>query len=265
MQTLSVVIITFNEENNIGRCMDSVKDIADEIIVLDSFSTDNTEAIVKQKNGSFHQRAFSGYGSQKNAAAALAANDYILFLDADEFLSESLSAAIKIQKDYEFAFDGFTMNRLNNYCGQWIRHGSWYPDKKLRIINRKKGYWSSHLVHEFIIMQEQPTIFHLKGDLLHYAYESIEEHITKNNSYSQLSAQLLFQKGRRSNRFTIICNPFWAFIHSYIIRLGFLDGFNGFIIAINLAHLTFLKYIKLFQLQNEKPYEKQTEVNTGAR
>jgi glycosyltransferase involved in cell wall biosynthesis len=257
MQTLSVVIITLNEEQNIGRCIDSVKEIADEIIVLDSFSADNTENIVKQKGGKFYQQIFEGYGAQRNAASALASNDYILFLDADEFLSDALCNVIKIQKEYEFAFDGFTMNRLNNYCGQWIHHGSWYPDKKLRIINRKKGYWSNHLVHEFIIMEQQPTLFHLKGDLLHYAYDSIEEHITKNNSYSQLSAQLLLLKGRRSNRFTIIFNPFWAFVNSYIVRLGFLDGFNGFIIAINLAHLTFLKYIKLFQLQHERVSEKK--------
>jgi glycosyltransferase involved in cell wall biosynthesis len=260
MQTLSVVIITLNEEQNIGRCMDSVKEIAEEIIVLDSFSADNTATVVKQKGGKFYQQIFAGYGAQKNAASALASNDYILFLDADEFLSDDLCNAIKIQKEYEFAFDGYTMNRLNNYCGQWIRHGSWYPDKKLRIINRKKGHWSNHLVHEFIIMEQQPTLFHLKGNLLHYAYDSIEEHITKNNSYSQLSAQLLLQKGRRSSRFTIIFNPFWAFINSYIVRLGFLDGFNGFIIAINLAHLTFLKYIKLFQLQHEKSVEKITRI-----
>ena len=261
MQTLSVVIITLNEEENIGRCMDSVQEIADEIIVLDSFSNDDTEKIIKQKGGKFYQQTFAGYGAQKNAASLLATHDYILFLDADEFLSDALRSNIKIQKEYEFAFDGFTMNRLNNYCGQWIRHGSWYPDTKLRIINRKKGYWSNHLVHEFIIMDQQPTLFHLKGDLLHYAYDSIEEHITKNNSYSQLSAQLLLQKGRRSNRFTIIFNPFWAFVHSYFIRLGFLDGFNGFIIAINLAHLTFLKYIKLFQLQHEKISEKNNPIS----
>jgi glycosyltransferase involved in cell wall biosynthesis len=251
MQTLSVVIITYNEEQNIGRCIDSVKSIADEVIVLDSFSTDDTPDIVSRKGGLLHQRAFAGYGAQKNAAAALASNDYIFFLDADESPSDALCAAIKIQKEHEFAFDGYTMNRLNNYRGQWIRHGSWYPDKKLRIINRKKGYWNTDLVHEFIVMESQPTLFHLKGDLLHYAYNSVEEHITKNNSYSQLSARLLLKKGRRSNRFTIICNPFWAFLHSYIVRFGFLDGFNGFIIAVNLAHLTFLKYIKLYQLQKE--------------
>ncbi len=256
MQTLSVVIITYNEAHNIGRCIDSVKSIADEVIVLDSYSTDDTPNIARRMGALLHQQAFAGYGAQKNAASALCANNYILFLDADEFLSETLCAAIKMQKEKTFAFDGYTMNRLNNYCGQWIRHGSWYPDRKLRIIDRQKGYWSTDLVHEFIIMEGQPILFHLKGDLLHYAYRSVEEHKTKNNSYSQLSAQLLMQKGRRSNRFNIIFNPFWAFIHSYIVRLGFLDGYYGYIIAINLAHLTFLKYTKLYQLQREKSIPK---------
>ncbi|MBS1917327.1 MAG: glycosyltransferase family 2 protein [Bacteroidetes bacterium] len=251
MQTLSVVVITYNEERNIGRCIDSVKDIADEIIVLDSFSTDATPEIVQQKGCVLHQRIFRGYGAQKNAAAALVSNDYIFFIDADEFLSDGLKESIHTQKKFGFAFDGYTMNRLNNYCGQWIRHGSWYPDKKLRIINRKKGEWNNALVHESIVMENGATLFHLKGDLLHYAYDSVEEHITKNNSYSELSAQLLFKKGKRSKKFKIILNPFWAFVHSYIFRLGFLDGFNGFIIAINLSHLTFLKYIKLHQLEQE--------------
>lgn len=257
MQALSVVIITFNEEHNIGRCIDSVKRIADEIVVLDSFSTDRTQGIALQKGARFHQQAFPGYGAQKNAAAALASHNYILFLDADEFLSAELSDAIKVEKDKTFSFDGYTMNRLNNYCGQWIKHGSWYPDKKLRIINRTKGIWNQDLVHEYIVMKGEVSFFHLKGDLLHYAYDSVEEHVKKNNSYSQLSARLFLQKGRRTNRFRIICNPFWAFVNSYIIRLGFLDGFNGFIIAINLAHLTFLKYIKLYQLQQEQRDQKK--------
>jgi glycosyltransferase involved in cell wall biosynthesis len=260
MQTLSVVIITYNEEHNIGRCIDSVKGIADEIVVLDSFSTDATAEIVRQKGCIFHQQVFSGYGAQKNAAALFAKYDYVFFIDADEFLSDALKESIKVQKKFDFAFDGYTMNRLNNYCGQWIRHGSWYPDKKLRIINRKKGAWNNALVHESIVMESEPTLFHLKGDLLHYAYDSIEEHIAKNNSYSELSAELLFKKGQHSNRFTIIFNPFWAFLHSYILRLGFLDGFNGFIIAVNLSHLTFLKYIKLYQLEQENKKSSSNKV-----
>ncbi|HEY4063416.1 MAG TPA: glycosyltransferase family 2 protein [Puia sp.] len=253
MNSLSVVIITFNEEKNIARCMHSVEAVADEIIVLDSYSTDSTEILVRRSGGRFYQQAFSGYGDQKNAAASFATHDYILFLDADEFLSEELGASIGIEKEKGFPHDGYTMNRLNNYCGRWIRHGSWYPDKKLRLISRKKGAWNEDLVHESLELMEGSRIFHLKGDLLHNTYSNFDEHIDKNNRYSRLSAQLLYQKGKRIHGIRILINPFWAFFTSYFLRAGFLDGFYGFVIAVNIAHLTFLKYIKLYQLQQERP------------
>ncbi|HEY4154458.1 MAG TPA: glycosyltransferase family 2 protein [Puia sp.] len=252
MEKLSVVIISFNEEKNIDRCLRSVKGIADEIVVLDSFSSDRTGAIVKEFGGHFYQQAFTGYGAQKNAASALATHDHILFLDADEFLSEALAGQILREKDGGFPYDGYSMNRLNNYCGRWIRHGSWYPDKKLRILHRQKGAWSLDIVHESLIPDTGARISHLPGDLLHYAYSSIEEHTEKNNRYSTLSALLLYGKGKRTRRSRILLNPFWAFIQSYLLRSGFLDGFFGLTIAIQIAHLTFLKHVKLYQLQKSK-------------
>jgi glycosyltransferase involved in cell wall biosynthesis len=252
MIPLSVVIITFNEEKNIARCIRSVKDVADEIIVMDSFSTDRTADIVGESGGSFYQRAFSGYGDQKNAAAAIAAGEYILFLDADEFLSEELCKSIGSEKEKGFPYDGYTMNRLNKYCGKWIRHGSWYPDKKLRLTHRKKGAWNQDLVHESLELKEGSRVYHLRGDLLHQTYSNFDEHIDKNNRYSRLSAQLLYQKGKRIYAYKILVNPFWAFFTSYFLKAGFLDGFYGFVIAVNIAHLTFLKYIKLYQLQQER-------------
>src|SRR5258706_11291554 len=187
MTPLSVVIITYNEEKNIARCMQSVTSVADEIIVLDSFSTDKTAATVRKLGGRLHQRAFTGYGSQKNAAALLACYDHILFLDADELLSEKLCESILREKHQGFPQDGYLMNRLNNYCGQWIRHGSWYPDKKLRIIDRQKGCWSLDIVHETLVPEEGSRISHLGGDLLHNTYSNFDEHIGKNNRYSRLS------------------------------------------------------------------------------
>lgn len=252
MISLAVVIITFNEEKNIMRCMQSVKSIADEIIVVDSFSTDRTGEIVKDAGGKFYLRTFEGYGDQKNAAAAYAAYDHVLFLDADEFLSPELSASIAQQKASGFPFDGYTMNRLNNYCGKWIRHGSWYPDKKLRLAHRKKGAWNLDLVHESLEMQEGSRIHHLHGDLLHYTYSNFDEHVEKNIKYSWLSAQLLYDRGKRVKAVKAFINPFWAFFTSYFLRAGFLDGFYGFVIAVNIAHLTFLKYTKLYQLQQDQ-------------
>src|SRR6187402_2161300 len=151
MASLSVVIITFNEEKNIRRCIDSVSEVADEIVVLDSFSTDRTAQLVEEMGGQLYRQPFTGYGAQKNAATALASNDHILFLDADEFLGGTLSKSILEEKLKGFPCDGYLMNRLNNYCGQWIRHGSWYPDRKLRLLDRRKGAWSLDLVHESLV------------------------------------------------------------------------------------------------------------------
>jgi len=253
MASLSVVIITHNEEKNISRCIGSARAVADEIVVLDSFSTDRTEALVRQEGGCFYQQAFTGYGDQKNAATALATHDHILFLDADELLSPALLASIRTAKEEGFPYDGYTMNRLNNYCGKWIRHGSWYPDKKVRIIHRQKGAWTLDIVHETLAPHPGARISHLKGDLLHYTYANFEEHMDKNNRYSTLSARLMFNNGRRSSHAKIIFRPFWAFFTSYFLRGGLLDGLYGFIIAVNISHLTFLKYIKLYLIQREQP------------
>lgn len=249
MTPLSVVIITYNEEKNIERCMQSVMSVADEIVVLDSFSTDRTAAIVRDLGGRLHQRAFTGYGSQKNAAAILASHDHILFLDADELLSEELCASILREKNQGFPQDGYLMNRLNNYCGQWIRHGSWYPDRKLRMAHRKKSAWSLDIVHESLVPDKDARIGLLTGDLLHYTYSNFDDHADKNNKYSRLSAQLLYERGKKVSWFKVVINPFWAFLTSYFLRAGFLDGFNGFVIAVQIGHLTFLKYIKLHRLR----------------
>jgi glycosyltransferase involved in cell wall biosynthesis len=255
MECLSVVIITFNEEKKIGICIDAARKIADEIIVFDSFSTDGTADLAKKKGAIVHQLAFSGYGTQKNAAAAICLYDHVLFLDADELPSEELCVLINQEKKMGFPWDGYSMNRMTNYCGHWIHHGTWYPDKKLRLINRLKGYWNDHLVHEFIEMQDDSRVKHLPGDLLHYAYQSISDHAKKNNRYSDLSAQWMLKKGKKTNLLRIAFNPGWAFVNGYFLRLGILDGLYGFVVAVNIAHLTFLKHVKLFALQriNRKP------------
>ncbi|MDP4147911.1 MAG: glycosyltransferase family 2 protein [Bacteroidota bacterium] len=252
MASLSIIVITLNEEKKIARCLQSVRPIADEIIVMDSYSTDRTGEIAGEMGALFYQRSFQGYGDQKNAAMELARHDYVFFIDADEFLSETLTNSIEKEKKRGFSGDGYTMNRLNNYCGKWIRNGSWYPDQKLRIINRHKGRWNHNIVHEDLVPEEGARIYHLKGNLLHQAYSNFEDHIEKNNRYSKLSAQLLFERGKRGQGYKMVINPFWAFIKSYILMFGFLDGFYGFVIAINIAHLTFLKYTKLYQLQQRK-------------
>ena len=251
MRALSVVIITFNEEKHIGRCIESVKPVADEVIVLDSFSVDHTVEIAKSKGATIYQEKFQGYGPQKNRALQLCSHDLVLSLDADEALSDTLLTEI-LEEKKAAGHDAYKMNRCTNYCGKFIRHGSWYPDKKIRLFNRKLASWSDGMIHEKIIIAPDTKIRHLKGDILHYSFNSIAEHVAQNNKFSSLSAETLFLNGRRTSLFKIIVNPWWAFFLSYFVRFGFVDGFYGFIIAVNISHLTFLKHTKLMTLQRAK-------------
>ena len=252
MEKLSVVIITFNEEKNIGRCIDSVKNVADEIIVLDSFSADKTCIIAKEKGATVYQHAFSGYSEQKNKALEFAKNNYVLSLDADEALDGRLEASV-LQAKGKFTSSGYTMNRCTNYCGKFIRHGSWYPDKKLRLFDKRVAKWTGHLVHEEVELTTAGTLtIHLKGDILHYSFYTIEEHLSRIEQYSTLSAQAYFTKGKRTSWFKKLFNPAWNFITGYILRLGFLDGRAGYRIARISALSTFLKYKKLGDLWEEK-------------
>jgi glycosyltransferase involved in cell wall biosynthesis len=248
MPGLSVIIITFNEQNNIGRCIDSVIDVADEVIVLDSDSTDRTIEIASGKGAKTYQQKFAGYGQQKNDALKLATHDLVLSLDADEALDSILKKEIASEKKSP-THDGYSMNRCTNYCGRFIRHGSWYPDTKIRLFNRKMGKWSNDRIHEKVEMIPASKIRHLRGDILHYSFNSIADHVDQNNKFSSISAEFMFDKGRRTNVLKLLLNPSWAFILSYIIRLGFADGIYGLIIAVNISHLTFLKHSKLLTLQ----------------
>lgn len=249
---LSVVIITFNEEKNIGRCIDSVKNVADEIIVVDSCSTDNTIAIAKAGGADVRVQPFLGYVEQKNFALDAASNDYVLSLDADEALDNVLETSI-LRAKRDFTCSGYTMNRCTNYCGKFIRHGAWYPDTKLRLFNRSKAYWGGDNPHDKVVMKEPLPMKHLKGDILHYSYNSIEEHMLQNNKFSTISAETLFRKGKRTSIFKMILHPLWAFILGFILRKGFLDGFYGFVVALHVAHLSFLKHAKLYLKQKQSP------------
>lgn len=247
---LSVVIITFNEEKNIGRCIDSVKKVADEIIVVDSNSTDSTVSIARTRGAVVHLQPFLGYVEQKNFALKLATNDYVLSLDADESLDENLIQSILDVRN-NFTYTGYSMNRCTNYCGKFIRHGSWYPDRKLRLVNKNHASWGGDNPHDKLMLNEDAPIQHLKGDILHYSYNSIEEHVLQNNKFSTISAETLFRRGKKTSIFRMILHPWWAFFLGYFIRLGFLDGFAGLVVAFHVAHLSFLKHAKLFLKQKQ--------------
>jgi len=248
MQKLSVVIITFNEEKNIERCLQSVQDIADEIVVLDSFSTDKTEDICKKYKVNFHQHIFDGHIQQKNRALQLAQNKWVLSLDADEAPNNILLNEIKKLKELNFPKDAYFFNRLTNYCGKWIKHTSWYPDKKLRLWNIDKGEWGGKNPHDKVIMNSNSETSYIKGDLLHYSYYTIDEHIAQYNLFTKIGAQEAFEKNKKSNLFIAIYKSFWKFLREYFFKLGLLDGYYGFIISALSSHATFVKYLKLREL-----------------
>jgi glycosyltransferase involved in cell wall biosynthesis len=250
MVKISAVIITYNEEKNIRRCLESLKNIADEIVIVDSFSLDKTEEICAEFNVKFNKQAFLGYGEQKNLGNSIASNDYILSLDADEALSEELIQSILMVKA-NWQYDAYELTRLNNYCGKWIKHGGWYPDRKIRLFDRRKGGWEGQLVHERLVLNQSHSIGFLEGKLLHYSYYSISEHITQMNKYSELGAQELFKKGKSVNYITLLIKTKFKFFRNFILKGGILDGFYGLVIAYISAAETFLKYAKLIDLRKK--------------
>ena len=244
---ISVVIITFNEEKNITRCIESVKDIADEILVVDSFSTDDTKKIATSLGARFIEHAFEGHIQQKNWAAAQSEFPHVLSLDADEALSEELKKSIiKVKNNWNA--DGYHFNRFNNYCGKWIKHGSWYPEKKLRLWDRRKGKWGGINPHDSFEMIEGSVVKHLKGDLLHFIYYTISQHILQVERFTTIAAQARFKMDKKTSYFKLIFSPPFSFLYNYFIRLGFLDGFYGLVICVVMAHYTFLKYAKHIEL-----------------
>jgi glycosyltransferase involved in cell wall biosynthesis len=247
MEKISVVIICFNEENNIGRCIDSVKEVADEILILDSYSTDQTVAIAESKGAVVKQHIFNGFIEKKNKAVELASYDYVLSLDADETLNAVLAKSIREAKE-KLTNRAYRMNRCSNYCGKFIRHGTWYPDTKIRLFDRKIAHWGGTNPHDKIVLNEKISIKKLKGDILHFSYHTVSEHVTQNNKLSTMAAESLFASGKKTNLLNIFVRPWWAFFLSYIIKAGFMDGLFGFVIAIQIAHMTFLKHVKLYLL-----------------
>jgi len=250
MPEISAVIITLNEEKNIERCIRSVSKVVDEIIVVDSNSTDRTEEIATKLGAKVYLHDFEGYKEQKNFALSKANYRYILSLDADEALSSELEESILKVKE-KLDFDGYSFNRLNHYCGYWVRHSNWYPDKKLRLFNSQKGEWKGINPHDRYILQRGSRIKHLKGDLLHWVLDSYEAHIEKANNFSSIAAREYFKLGRKTNALTMIWRMSWRFFKAYIIRGGFRDGYNGFVISSLSAYTSFLKYLKLRQMNIE--------------
>lgn len=246
---ISVVIITFNEERNIGRCLESVRDIADEIVVVDSFSTDKTKEICLSHKVKFVEHAFEGHIEQKNWAITQASFPHILSLDADEALDEALKKSILAVKQ-NFQMAGYTMNRLTNYCGHWVRYCGWYPDTKLRLWDSRCGAWGGDNPHDkYELHTRKSEVAHLQGDILHYSYYTEADHYKQVEYFTTILANAQFKRGKKSPLLVLYLSPVVKFIKDYFIKRGFLDGAVGFKICRISAYATYLKYKKLRALK----------------
>ena len=250
MVKISAVIITYNEEKRIGACIDSVHGVADEVLVVDSYSTDDTERIVKKRGGRFLQNEFKNYREQKNFANAKASYDFILSLDADERPSDALGEEIKRLKK-NWTHDSYMFNRRTNYCGKWILHCGWYPDKRIRLFDRRRANWGGGDVHEKLVLDQGATFKRVELDILHYSFSSITDHARKAVHFSEIAARQAHAQGRYISLWAdVLLNPWLTFIKKYFFQFGFLDGFYGFVVCALSAHSNFLKYTKIWQLRH---------------
>ena len=245
---LSVAIITHNESQNIERCINSVKAIADDIVVIDSYSTDNTAELAKELGARVILQKFLGHIEQKNFAISKAQYPFILSLDADEAIDEKLKQEIITLKNGSKIADGYIINRHNNYCGQWINHGAWKSDLKLRLWDSRKGKWGGMNPHDKFEMVANAKITLLEGKILHWSYTSVVQHEGKVDYFSTIAAKAYHAKGKKSSLFKIWFSPLFRFLRDYIFKLGFLDGKYGFIIAKLTAKEVYFKYKKLSKL-----------------
>lgn len=238
---ITATIITQDEERNIVRAIESLR-CADEILVLDSGSTDRTVELATNLGARVVETAWRGYAAQKNWAAEQASHDWILSLDADEALTEALEAEIWNLKKNGPACDGYTMPRLARYLGRWIFHSGWYPDRKVRLYHRGRARWVGEFVHESVVVDGR--IGHLDANLLHFTCDSLSEHMRTMDHYTTLAAEELVGRKVKLPTSKLIFDPAWTFFKSYVLERGFLDGFEGLTIAHMAAFYTFLKYSK---------------------
>lgn len=245
MPELSVVIITRNEEANILRCIQSVK-LADEIIVIDSGSTDRTIEIAKNNGAEVYSKSWAGYGPAKQEGVNRANGEWILSLDADEILTSELAKEITETINNAYSYSGYHVKRKTNFLGKWIYHCGWYPDYILRLFKKSDGNFDNSLVHEKVVVNGKTG--YLNGELLHYCYNNLEQYFDKFNAYTTMGAEKALEQGKRIGLFGFIVKPPVTFFKHYIFKLGFLDGIEGLMISALSAAAVFVKYAKLREL-----------------
>lgn len=244
MAKISACIISFNEENKIEDCLKSLQPVVDEIIIVDSNSTDNTLQIAEKYTDKIFRHDFSGYGKQKNFAIDKASHDWIISLDCDERLSEQLQDSILAIKDTLNTDAVYSMPIKTFYVYRWLNH-CWYPDRKIRFFNRSKTRWLDNNVHESIDISSLQTI-KLDGDILHYSFDSISDHLKTIDKYTQIGADDLLRKGKHISVISPVTHASWTFIKLYFLQRGFLDGFAGFVVSMLSYFHVFIKYSKAY-------------------
>jgi glycosyltransferase involved in cell wall biosynthesis len=245
---ITAAIITLNEEHNLPRALESLQDVADEVVVVDSGSTDRTRELAIAAGARFITHDWLGYARQKNFAAAQAAHDWVLSLDADEALSPELRSEIATLRSGPMGeFAGYSIPRLAHYCGRWIRHSGWYPDRKVRLYDRRRAGWRGDYVHESV--RVDGPIAALQGNLLHYTCDTLEQHRHSVDRYTTLAAQEAQARGTGGALLSMIVLPPYKFLETYIARGGFLDGAAGLTIARMAAYYVYLKYAKLRRMK----------------
>ena len=238
---ITATIITLDEERNVARAIESLR-CCDEIVIIDSGSVDRTVELASNLGARVLESPWRGYAGQKNWASEQAANDWILSLDADEALSEALEGEIWTLKKRGPEHDAYTMPRLAQYLGRWILHSGWYPDRKVRLYDRRKAKWTGNFVHEGVRVNGR--VGHLESNLLHFTCSSLSEHLKSMDRYTTLAAEEVVSRKMKIHSRHLILDPMWTFLRTYVVQQGFLDGLEGLTIAYMAAMYTFLKYAK---------------------
>ena len=248
---LTVTVITRNEAANIGNALESVR-WADEIVVVDSHSTDETVAIAERLATRVEVRDWPGYGDQKNHAASLASNDWIFSLDADERVTPELAGEIRALLQTGPAARGYRVPRVSKYLGRWIRSTDWYPDYQLRLYDRRAARWTARRVHESVVLDGEGAAGRLRGELQHFPYRDISHHLATIDRYTTLAAEEWLAQGRTVSRAQLLLSARFAFLRNYLLRGGFRDGEAGLLVSILNSYYVFLKHAKLWELQTRQ-------------
>lgn len=244
---ITAVVRTFNEEKNIRECLESLR-WADEIVVVDSLSTDGTVAIARGYTDRVISQKWLGHIAQSQFATDHASNNWVLHMDADERVTPALRDEILALDLTASPFDAYEIPRYHFFLQRWIKHSAWYPDHKIRLYRKDRCRWGGYAPHD--VVKVPGRLGRLKGDILHYIYTDVAHFAATKNGYSTLTAQDHFRNGRRARLTDVTIRPVYAFLYRYFFRLGILDGLAGFAISVMESHAVFLKYLKLYELEN---------------